>query len=418
MSKRATPIPGTIEPVGNGCAESLVIYHIECSRFLYARFWMGKPHNKYKTKSMLTEVRVEARKRAKAFWLETIRNDAIGQPVFAVKKAPVEETDFIKISDLLFAEDRARVATKELGQSTYDRNHAIYNGDLKSFFGKMNCKDINYAKIQEYDTILRTKPKPLSPKTIKHHHNVLAKILKHAMQLEVIDRVPQFPKIVLSRNERPWLTPNEYTHLLKTIDDMVAEGTKVKKAGVVTQELKLMTMFLVNSYLRPHDIYQMKHRHIEKWDKDGRAVLKIWAESKARQHPPGYVIPNDLVVSFYSQLMEFNKGSTEPDDYVFLPKYKANRQVASGMLQKQFSEALKRADLKTDPNTGKKRDPYVLRHTCAMNALNAEMTVKALADKMRTSILMIDTTYGRHATEDNIGSEQIEGTLEHLFNAA
>ena len=36
--------------------------------------------------------------------------------------------------------------------------------------------------------------------------------------------------------------------------------------------------------------------------------------------------------------------------------------------------------------TGKKRDPYVLRHTCAMNALNAEMTVKALADKMRTSV--------------------------------
>ena len=215
--------------------QSLVTYNIECSRFFYARFWMGKPHNKYKTKSMLTEVRVEARKRAKAFWQETIRNDAVGQPVFTVKKAPVEETDFIKISDLLFAEDLTRVATKELGQSTYDRNHAIYNGDLKSFFGKMNCKDINYAKVQEYDTTLRTKPKPLSPKTIKHHHNVLAKILKHAMQLEVVDRVPRFPKMVLSRNERPWLTPNEYTHLLKTIDDMVAEGTKVKKAGVVTQ---------------------------------------------------------------------------------------------------------------------------------------------------------------------------------------
>ena len=31
---------------------------------------------------------------------------------------------------------------------------------------------------------------------------------------------------------------------------------------------------------------------------------------------------------------------------------------------------------------------------------------------------MIDTTYRQHATEDNIGSERIEGTLKHLFNAA
>ena len=176
-----------------------------------------------------------------------------------------------------------------------------------------------------------------------------------------------------------------------------------------------MTMFLANSYLRPHDIYQMKHKHIEKWQKDGKAVLKIWAESKARQHPPGYVIPNDSVVVFYSQLLAFNRDSIDDEDYVFLPKYKANREVASGILQKQFSEALKRANLKTDPNTGKKRDPYVLRHTCAMNALNGGMTVKALADKMRTGILMIDTTYGRHSTED---AEQIGATLEAALEEA
>jgi integrase len=405
-----------------GTPTTLKIFKIPSSQNFYAWFWMGKPHNRYKSRTMGTQDVVEAKKRAKAFWMETIRKDAIGEQIFTPKPAPVTTYDFVEIADLMFAADLDRVNSKppQLKKTTYDRNKAVYEGSLKSFFKNMNVADIRYNSWTDYVKYLNSREgrKTLDNKTLKNHQMVITKIQNHAKNIERIADFPKLPKIRIKRGKRSFLRPNEYSQLLLIIDEMIKEEVPVQSAGVTDQQFKLAVMFLANSYLRPNDIYALRLRHIESWNrKDGKPFIKIWSESKDTQKEPCWVTPNEVVVGLYSDLRRINADSKDPNDYLFYPKH--TRQTASGKIQKQFIAALVRANMLKDPVNESKRNFLVLRHTCAMNAIRAGMILVELEQRMRTSIVQLSQTYLNHANnEENVGSEQVSSTLEHLFEEA
>lgn len=74
-----------------------------------------------------------------------------------------------------------------------------------------------------------------------------------------------------------------------------------------------------------------------------------------------------------------------------------SRKYAMSTMSKQFSEALKRADLKTDKSE-RQRTLYSLRHTAIMKRLINGAPIKAVADNAGTSVAMIDRFYGSHLT--------------------
>ena len=63
-------------------------------------------------------------------------------------------------------------------------------------------------------------------------------------------------------------------------------------------------------------------------------------------------------------------------------------------LSRGFTALLKEAGLHIDPETGKQRDSYCLRHYYATERLIAGVSVYTLAENMGTSVSMIERHYG------------------------
>ena len=63
-------------------------------------------------------------------------------------------------------------------------------------------------------------------------------------------------------------------------------------------------------------------------------------------------------------------------------------------LNRGFASLLKEAKLHIDPETGKQRDAYCLRHYYATERLIAGVSVYTLAENMGTSVQMIERHYG------------------------
>jgi hypothetical protein len=377
MVSRCEPIPGTVEPV-KGLPVKL--YMMPASRFWQCSVWKDGHSIRRSTKS---EKKADAIKFAKAFYDELLLKKVQNLPL-------TKSSNFETIATSLFMEDQGRVDRGERKQSVVDDNKYIFKSDLLKFFGSTHVKDINYQMILGYVQHLKTRGKrPVGSKTIKNHFITLSKILKHAEQLEYLDKQPRFPKIVLKDNPRDWFTEPQYLHLLKTIDQMISDGVKVRFIPV-TDELKHLVMFLATSFLRPGDLKLLQHKHVAVVQKGKTSYLRIFAQTKVK---PSYTITSKSV-GVYSLI----KG--EPEDHVFWPNLK-NRDYAMSTMSRQFREALKLAGLKIGVN-GSKRDLNSLRHTCISNFILQTQSVDlhALSINARTSVPMIERHYASHLTAE------------------
>jgi hypothetical protein len=86
------------------------------------------------------------------------------------------------------------------------------------------------------------------------------------------------------------------------------------------------------------------------------------------------------------------------EDYLFLPQYE-NRQTAAKVVQRQFHEAMRRADVEVDRFTGQKHTLYSLRHTaiCMRTVLShGDVNIFNLAKNAGTSVDQIERFYARH----------------------
>jgi site-specific recombinase XerD len=94
----------------------------------------------------------------------------------------------------------------EHSKTTLDNDRSIYNSALIHFFGGSYCKDINYAKIQNYLEWVNKRPdkKKLSTKTLSNHLIVLSKFLTHAVRTGHMTAKPDMPKLTQADNPRGW----------------------------------------------------------------------------------------------------------------------------------------------------------------------------------------------------------------------
>ena len=384
MQYRQNPIKETIEHVP-GYPTTLIIYKCPRSRFYQARAHVGR----LVTRSLRTEIRSHAIKRAQEFYQELIGRKARGEPVTD------NLSNFSNVAESLFAEDQGRVDRGERKQSLVDDAKYIYKADLKGFFGQRHVKDINYEKLNAYVSHLKSRgDKPVGSKTIKNHFIVLSKVLRHAHKLGYLDKLPVFPTISTTDNPREWFTQPQYAKLLEAVDKMIADKVVVRYVPV-TMELKYLITFLVNSFLRPADLKELKHKHIERITSNNRSYLRVLAKGKVAPAP---VITMEACVSIYSELKKLNAGKEE--DFVFFPKL-TNRGYAMQTMCRQFNEALARSELKREPGE-QPRTLYSLRHTCVMNRLlnGQNIDLLTLARNCRTSVEMIEKFYASHLTAE------------------
>lgn len=297
--------------------------------------------------------------------------------------------------------------------------------------------------------------------------------------------MPQFPRIGVKDNPRGYFTTREYKSLAARARALVGKEFEVRKvpndaadavepeitvyqqlgktdAGRqirkvrMTKDLYELIVFMTNSFIRPTDIKNLKHKHVDVLD-DNHTYLRLNLPSSKKHDKPivtmskavevylrhkkyckqqelieqqqreeleaaeaaklekqrqqalkrmakhGLAIPK-LTQREAKQLKKqenLNKKTSKrlptlvaPENYVFLPQYHSNRDYALKQLQRQFDILLWSTGLRNNVQ-GENRSLYSLRHTCIMYRLmyGEGMDLLTLARNARTSPEMIDRFY-------------------------
>lgn len=377
---RANPIADTMESIP-GFPDTLRIYQIPASSYWQMRAYVA---GKLVKRSSKTEEKGKAIKAAKEFYNELLLKAANHIPI-------TSSGTFEKAANALLEEDKGRVERGERKQSLVKDLEYILKSDLMPFFKNDNVKNINYDRISAY--VKRLQDRKAGSNTIKNHFIFLRKVLKQAWKLGLIDKLPIFPTISTQDNPREWFSSEQYAHLRKTIKDCIGQ-TPEKAHQPITDELRFITTFLVNTFLRPPDLKDLKNKDVVIVGKGDKAYLRIQAKSKVAMSP---VVSMPAAVGIYKDWTEFNKklGFGNPDDYVFYPALK-DRGYAFQTLRLHFNHVLEKAGLKA--GEGAPRTLYSLRHTAIMFRLlnGGDIDLLTLARNCRTSVDMLERFYAKH----------------------
>jgi integrase len=377
---RSNPLPGTMEGVP-GYPSKLRLYRIEASRFWQIRYYLD---GKILKKSARTEEKQKAIAAAKKFWTEIhLRHE---------QKLPLTSSLTFEKSALdLLRYDQERVDRGERKARLVSDQRTELNYHIIPFFKGHHVRHVTFKRLVELAADLQKKG--LSPASIKMMLHFTRKVLKHAHKLDLLDRLPIFPTITVHDNPRPWFSSEQYAHLRKTVVNEI-KNHAVVRAHPVTDEMRYLITFMVNTFLRPGDIKNLKHKNIDVVDKSDAKYLRISPSTGKTNTSPTVSMPD--AVGIYENLRHLN-GDT-PDDYVFFPKLK-NRDFALQTMRRQFDHILKEANLKKAASGGS-RTLYSLRHTAIMFRLTKGDSIDplTLARNARTSVQMIERFYGKHLT--------------------
>ena len=230
--------------------------------------------------------------------------------------------------------------------------------------------------------------------------------------MNIITAAPLFPKLETEDNARGYFTVQEYDKLCETAKNLIGKVSEVKqkveKDGKtvekklrnveITDEIGLLISFMVYSFVRPTDIKNIKHRHIEiRSNEDNEEYLFMQLPESKKHNKP--IISMPKATEIYKQLRqrridELEDKTTKIDnDYVFMPDQET-RTYAYTKLTRQFDVVLDVAGLRVAAD-GSDRTLYSLRHTSLMHRLLNGGPVDAiiLAKNARTSVEMLDRFY-------------------------
>lgn len=371
-----------------GYPSTLVIYKSAASRFFWVRcFFNGK----YKIKTTKSETVKSAKGFAVQFYKDTLLSSV-------TTKTSDRNKQFATVGNLFFQSTQ-----KNTTASTYKADYNRYSQHILKEFNQQEVDSITNAQISQFvEKLLAT---GIKPATIKHHIIVLRKILKFAIANDLMTNLPVFPRItgkLQTSQKRDYLTVPEYDLVCKCADELAKKKTTVQ-GTLITDEMKYLIQFMVNSFIRPSDLRVLKHKHINKM-KDGKVE---WLEltHPATKTTATAVQAMPVSVHIYRNLMDYRKNAklkTSLDDYVFFPEYsEKQRDKVMQVVAKLFKRIV--AETAIEKKTDKKLTLYSLRHTAIMMRLTiGQVDTLSLARNARTSQAMIDKFYAAHLTSTQV----------------
>jgi integrase len=408
---RTVPIKETITKIGGGYPDKLIIFKIPSSKYWWVRYYT---EGKVLKKSTKLEDKRKSLEFGKKFYEDILLRQ---RNLLPLGNSP----SFERVSRELLIEQSQLIERGERSSKLNINDKQKLEKDILPYFKGMNVKDVTYKHLDNYITTLRQRK--LKPPTINNHLSLIHKILSLSERENLIDRLPTFPRVKRKDSPRGWFNNDEYKLLLKTVKEVIQDKTVVR-SHQITDEMRLLITFMVNSFLRPSDVKNLKHRNIQVIEKE-HTYLRIQTDESKTVNTP--IVTMESCVGIYKDLLEFQKENNRPhgkDDYVFFPHLKGqgkdtktkkrnpdkeeNRDFALQTMRRQFDYILNKCDLKTTPNS-EPRTLYSLRHTCIMFRLTMGESIDllTLSRNCRTSVGMIERFYGKPLEgEMNIGKIQ------------
>jgi len=382
---RLTPIKESIHTI-RGYPSKLIIYQTDASKYFWTRIYFN---NKYHIKSTKTESFTDAKKFAVKFYEQVLVTANTERTSDTTKSFAVVASRYFKSVE--------KTTTKTVHRTDLSR----YKTDLLPVFGEQEIDTITNAQVSVL--INRLKERDLSVASIKHYLVVLRKILKFAVANDLMQHIPMFPKVqgrVLTAQKRDYLTQDEYEELVASAENLAKKET-IERGVLITDEIKYLIQFMVNSFIRPSDIRVLKHKHIKEM-KEGKDKWLVLNHPATKTNATE-VQAMPASVHIYNKLVEFKKSKKMRlglDEFVFLSEYK-NRNTAMEVLGRLFRRVLK--DSMIEEKTGKNVTLYSLRHTSIMMRLViGRVDSLALARNARTSQQMVDKFYASHLTTQHV----------------
>lgn len=412
LSNRANPIPGTLQTI-RGYPDRLRIFRIPASSYWWVRATFGERRIKRSTKE---HDKAKAIAYAKQFYEELLRND---------HAIPMRTSrSFMRVANSLRDERRQKAMAGERSKRFEIDLRRQLECRIEPFFKQYALADINYEILSVF--VAEMRKDGVAPNTIKSHLGTVRQILKHAIKLQLLDKMPLFPTVTVKDNPRPWFGEAEYDRLKEISKKVIGTGFSWKSERISIEAHYFIT-FMVNTFLRPSDWYGLKRKHITIQQREGRdSILIINPPTSKTINTP--IVSMPAAVGIYRNLVRYQdqKRRLEIDRnnllaraftdeaYVFLPHIES-RPYAQRIMGEFFDEILRAAELKRT-DSGATRTIYSLRHTAiALRLLKGEnVDLLFLARNCRTSVEMLDRFYCRHlnalmAPEKIVGLRQKQG---------
>jgi integrase len=308
------------------------------------------------------------------------------------------------VSQTIIAE-HARAVRHEVSAQTVRMFEMRCEKHLLPFFGGMAIDAIQYPQLMRFvDELSRQQ---LHNATIRQLLIAVRKVLNWALVHEHISGLPAFPKVRSESTPRGGFTPCE---LLKLWHCAKRQSTLVRPEGGYTPShrdrqgglfakdmptpvwFRWMIAFMVNSFVRPTDLRNIQHQHVQVVRGRHTYLRLVLPESKKHTEK---IITLRPAVRIYEQILAYAKahGRAAADDYLFYPEV-SNRKTAMMIMDVQFRRILEAAGLRQGAR-GQNRTLYSLRHTAITFRLlyGQGIDLLTLAKNARTSVEMIEKFY-------------------------
>lgn len=321
---------------------------------------------------------------------------------------------FGKIAAQVVELERSRVFAGELAKMSVRNFEYRLNSMILPAFGERVITEITGEQIHLlYQRLIA---KGLASISVAQYLQDLKKIFNYAYAHGVVDRIPYFPKVKKTSVPRGGFTVAEYRQLVVTAKQLsmikempqgithrnTAGGVYIKTDGI-PPEIVWAIRFMVNGFMRPSDIFHIKHKHVEIVRREYEYLRLTLPETKRHKNQ---IVTLRPAVKVYERLKSYMaaKKLASPNDYLFLPEIK-DRAIAGRLISQHFNKVLNAAGLKQG-TLGQQRSLYSLRHTSIMFRLlyGNGIDLLTLARNARTSVQMIEKFYASNLTSEmNIG---------------
>lgn len=352
----------------------------------------------YSTKS--TELN-EAKDIAREKFFDLLRKQKEGEPL--------DDTSFKKVVLKMFKHQEHRFDLGQIKNKTHLETYKVKVKVLTKFFWDMNKKnigDITTNDIMAYhswrrDNVMKgdrryLKDEPITDKTIHGDFSALRQTFKLALRENLINRIPEFPKLKYDKNRhRAWFTPPEYKALLKSADENIIRAGKDQRLKRYAEDLKDWILWGCHTGMRVNESLSIKvgqvEIHNEAQLEKGKAYCYIHILENQSKTGERIAIGMVGAVRAFKRMVErYNK---KPHDLLFPenPRWRFTKLLkeTSGVNTKSL-----RYDL-----AGRKRDSVSLRHNFIMfRLLYGKLDPFTIARICGNSVVTIENHYARHLT--------------------
>ena len=404
---RTNPIPGTSRGVP-GYPDKLRIYMIGASPFWQVRCYF---RDRMHTRSLRTTDVRRAMRGAQAFYEELTARYAAA-PVHQGRPIPRLGPLFRDAAEMLIESERARVQRGAFSAASLSLLEGQLRTQLLPRFGELPLAEVHFERIEALVKDLSAQS--FASMTIHHYLIALRKVFKCAVSRGMLKALPSMPAVSISISPRGGFSLSEYRRLVRearSLSRLVRPAPKRRepangtfaKAEAVHAQLPLLIRFMANSFVRPHDIKLVQHKHVE-IVRGKSTYLRLTLPETKRKTTPVVTMPAAVGTYLRLRARAEKLGRAGPDDYVFLPEL-PDRRSAMWLIDTQFARTLDRAGLRLN-HLGQRRTLYSLRHTAIMFRLlyGKGIDLLTLARNARTSVAMIEKFYASNLTaEMNVG---------------